>query len=76
VTDTSEQHTKTINGRLLQVIDTVGFADTSNPVEQQLEQISKGLLLAPNGVDCILFAIRCDKRFTSATGGVVKELVF
>jgi len=74
VTDASEQYTKTINGRRMQIIDTVGFSEASNAVEQHLEQVSKGLSLAPNGVDCIVFAIRCDKNFTSATGDVVREL--
>ena len=74
VSNASKQYTKTINGRRVQVIDTVGFSDASNAVEQHLEQVSKGLSLAPNGVDCIVFAIRCDKSFTSASGDVVREL--
>jgi len=74
VTDASEQYTKTINGRKIQIIDTCGFSDNSKAVEQHLEQVSRGLLLAPNGVDCIVFAVRCDKSFTSATGNTVREL--
>eukprot|EP00058_Branchiostoma_floridae_P002196 XP_002587684.1 hypothetical protein BRAFLDRAFT_92731 [Branchiostoma floridae] len=53
-----------INGYILNVIDTPGFADTDVPHETVIQEISRVHLLAHSGIHAIILVFRFPPRFT------------
>ncbi|XP_035665801.1 uncharacterized protein LOC118409038 [Branchiostoma floridae] len=63
-TTTCDNAKACIDGYILNVIDTPGFADTSMPYETIVEEISKVHVLAHGGIHAVILVFRPDCRLT------------
>ena len=74
VTSKSGSHSSVVNGRKLNIIDTPGFCEDSKDDAENMQELSKAIILAKDGVHAVALVVNASHRFTSSQVQLLKEL--
>lgn len=73
-TSSCNAHCCVINGKRIMFIDSPGFADTTVSNKERMQEMSKALLLARNGVHAIIVCLNGEGRFSDSDLGLINEM--
>ena len=74
VTPTCNSQCHSFNGKNIMFIDSPGFSDTITDNKKRMQEMSKALIMARNGVHAIVVCLNGAGRFDIADEGFMKEL--
>ena len=73
VTDICSAATSTICGKTVKIIDTPGFFDGVTPTEEEVNELSRALTLAKDGIHAVAFVMN-NNRYTSQCEKAIQQL--
>jgi len=74
MTSKSDVQEKSLNGRLVRLIDTPGFCDDFESDEERLAELGNAIMLARSGVHAVALVINLGRRFNVAEATALEEI--